>query len=479
MLDQFTTNVCIKMKKKPVKLIVSALALSSVLVTSCEAGANLLNRNFVYANFESYMSPNLQSELRQTYNNLQFDAFASNEKALTNFKNKTYTIGTLSTYAVLDLIHQGILQKLDWSKFNLSYLNDQDQEVPIHNANDALGLFTDEVQEILTSYSIDNKPVNLLDYAVPYFFQSLVFAYRGAKIDSLVDHQSSWYDILSTISSEQYRDRFNNNKLGIVEDERSLYSIANLIKTTKENQTVTVNPPPSQLTLSDFYNVYQEIADAGINYRNFATNNRSTALLNSDSSVILNNLDSGRIDGGIMYNGDAIFSAQGGEFHAEKDDPLKPKSEDFHIVTPVNTPLALDLIVVNKLNIEQFPGFLDQAYQVIKKVGLEGVNETLADFQAVLTEKPETIYKNGPLENFNYVQYTSPLKKISDPENGLVAVEGWLEVADQEELSNNINSAYFIQDIKNVTNFIEAPLNDIQKASLVNAFARFKNNWLR
>lgn len=296
--------------------------------------------------------------------------------------------------------------------------------MPIHNANDALGLFTDEVQEILTSYSIDNKPVNLLDYAVPYFFQSLVFAYRGAKIDSLVDHQSSWYDILSTISSEQYRDRFNNNKLGIVEDERSLYSIANLIKTTKENQTVTVNPPPSQLTLSDFYNVYQEIADAGINYRNFATNNRSTALLNSDSSVILNNLDSGRIDGGIMYNGDAIFSAQGGEFHAEKDDPLKPKSEDFHIVTPVNTPLALDLIVVNKLNIEQFPGFLDQAYQVIKKVGLEGVNETLADFQAVLTEKPETIYKNGPLENFNYVQYTSPLKKISDPENGLVAVEG-------------------------------------------------------
>ncbi|WVH34207.1 hypothetical protein RUS48_02915 [Mycoplasmoides gallisepticum] len=302
------------MKKKPVKLIVSALALSSVLVTSCEAGANLLNRNFVYANFESYMSPNLQSELRQTYNNLQFDAFASNEKALTNFKNKTYTIGTLSTYAVLDLIHQGILQKLDWSKFNLSYLNDQDQEVPIHNANDALGLFTDEVQEILTSYSIDNKPVNLLDYAVPYFFQSLVFAYRGAKIDSLVDHQSSWYDILSTISSEQYRDRFNNNKLGIVEDERSLYSIANLIKTTKENQTVTVNPPPSQLTLSDFYNVYQEIADAGINYRNLATNNRSTALLNSDSSVILNNLDSGRIDGGIMYNGDAIFQHKVGNF---------------------------------------------------------------------------------------------------------------------------------------------------------------------
>ncbi|WP_228444765.1 type 2 periplasmic-binding domain-containing protein [Mycoplasma tullyi] len=467
------------MKKKPVKLIVSALALSSVLVASCEGGNNLLNRNFVYANFESYMSPNLQSELRQTYNNLQFDTFASNEKAITNFKNETYTIGTLSTYAVLDLIHQGILQKLDWSQFDLSYLNDEDQEVPIKNSTDALALFTDDVQKVLTSYSIDNKPVNLLDYAVPYFFQSLVFAYRGAKIDSLVDHQSSWYDILNTISSEQYRDRFNNNRLGIVEDERSLYSIANIIKTSKDNQEVSVNPPPSQLTLNQFADVYQEIADAGINFHNLATNNRSTALLNSDSSVILNNLDSGRINGGIMFNGDAIFSAQGGEFHGEEDDPLKPTSEDFHIVTPVNTPLALDLIVVNQLNIRHFPGFLEQSYKVIRKVALEGVNQTLADFQEVLTEDPETIYKNGPLENFNYVQYTSPLKKISDPENGLVAAEGWLEVPNQEELSENINSAYFIKDVKNVTNFIEAPLNDIQKASLVNAFARFKDNWLR
>ncbi|WP_027122089.1 spermidine/putrescine ABC transporter substrate-binding protein [[Mycoplasma] imitans] len=471
-----------KMKKKPVKLIVSALAASSLLVTSCEAGDNILTRNFVYANFESYMSPNLQSELRSTYKNLQFDTFSSNENAITNFKNKTYTIGTLSTYAVLDLISQGILQKLDWTKFDLTYLNDEGQEVPVNNATDALPLFTTDVQKILTSYSINGQPVNLLDYAVPYFFQSLVFAYRGPKIESLVDHESSWYDVLSTISSEKYRDRFNNSLLGIVEDERSIYSIGNVIQTTKNGGAVSVNPPPSQLSLEQFYDVYKQIADAGVNYKNLAGKVKSTALLSSDATVIINNLVSKRNTGGIMFNGDAIFSAQGGEFHGEDGDPLKPTSENYHIITPVNTPLALDMIVINRLNIQQFPGFLDQSYEVIKKVGLQGVNETLEDFQAVVGDNPDDpnpVYKNGPLENFNYVQYTSPLKIISDPETGLVATEGWLDVADEEELTNNINSTYFIHGVENLKNFVEAPLNDIQKSSLINAFARFKNNWLK
>ncbi|UTS70581.1 type 2 periplasmic-binding domain-containing protein [Mycoplasma bradburyae] len=524
------------MKKKPLKTIFSALTLSAFLVTSCgEGGANsnLLNKQFVYGNFESYMSPNLQKQLLSEYNNLQFNSVPSNENLITNFKNKTFTIGTASTYAVIDLIRQGSLIKLDWTKFNLSYLNDEDQLVKINNANDALDLFTDQVKEILTSYSIKGEKINLLDYSVPYFFQSFVFAYRGPKIASLVDHESSWYDIISTITNEKHRARFNNNKLGIVEDERSLYSVANLIKTAQDNQEITVNPKSNQLSQAEFYNVYKAIADAGLNYHNLSDLNKSTTLLNSDSSVIYNNLASRRVNAAIMFNGDAIYSAQGGEYHSDKNDPKKPTSEDFHIITPKYTPLALDLIVINKSNIDQYPSFLDQSYKIIRKVALEGLDQDLDNFQAELKdeadsdnqeamndnstmmteanestesmnnnnmggtesstnpmesegsenkeeesdESDDVVYKYGPLENFNYVQYTSPLKKISDPEKGLVAKEGWLDVDGQDELSENINSAYFIENVADVNRFIESPINDIQKASLINAYARFKSDW--
>ncbi|QZX48892.1 spermidine/putrescine ABC transporter substrate-binding protein [Mycoplasma sp. E35C] len=546
--------------KKRFKLLFSGLLLPAFILSSCQASnnENLLNKKFVYANFESYMSPKLMSKIRNENTNLQFDFVSSNENLMTNFKNKTYTIGTASTYAVIDLIEQGILQPIDWTKFNLSYLNDENELIKINNANDALGLFTDQVQQILTSYSIKNQPINLLEYSVPYFFQSFVFAYRGEVIDQLVDHQSNWSDIIKTISSDQYKDRFSDNKLGIVEDERSIYSVANLIKTQNDAQP-TVNPLDTQIQTNDFSEVYQYIASAGLNANNFVTGTRSTALLNSDSAVILNNLASKRINGAIMFNGDAIYAAQGGEFLKDED---KPTSEDFHIVTPKQTPLALDLITINKLNIDQYPELLNQSYDVIKQVALEGVDQTNDDFVAEVedSDPDDPEYKYGPLDNFNFVQYTSPLRKISQPETGIVDEQEWFDETNSDEikalqtqnkekqeeirklqseieslqndLNNNqlqdeltaeqqdqieqkiqtliekleqltnelkeltthltnlrqqlqkaednkklselIKSAYYIKDIKNVNNFIEAPINDLQKASLINAYVRFK-----
>ena len=51
----------------------------------------------------------------------------------------------------------------------------------IQNSQQALSLFTPEVQTLLTSFK-DIGIDNLLDYCVPYFFQSYIFAYRGDEI---------------------------------------------------------------------------------------------------------------------------------------------------------------------------------------------------------------------------------------------------------------------------------------------------------
>jgi len=60
----------------------------------------------------------------------------------------------------------------------------------ITNGTDALSLFIDPIQNIIKGttniYSNLFKPEeNLLDYCIPYFLQSFMFAYKGDAISEL------------------------------------------------------------------------------------------------------------------------------------------------------------------------------------------------------------------------------------------------------------------------------------------------------
>lgn len=463
--------------------IFGILSFAAVTISSC---ANEAQTNLVFGNFESYMSPDLQNELQDKYSNLSFDYYSSNENMISNFKNGTYTIGVPSTYALIELAKSNQIQKIDWSRFGLHVPGDPTKQIT--TATDALSLFSEPVQNILQGYKTSFGIDNLLEYSVPYFFQDYIFAYRGPKIDEFSDplNPPTWSNILDYVGT--HPERFNNGRFGAVEDERSLFSVAKLIKNVEESTPgapISVNPKINdpKPSIDDYISVFENLSSG--NRINAITlgDNPVPIFLNSDSNAILNRLALGTLNGAMLYNGDAIFSALGGDVVSD----TKPTGDNFHIVTPKYTPLALDLMVINKTTTENNPALLDESYQIIKKVGLENSDETDPNlFQAELPAKNSTgdpLYVNGPMQNFSYILYTSPLKIISGLNNkdNLNSViknkDGGFFDNEDSALTDEINSAYYAGDNippKEISNFVESPINAFQKQAMINAYLRFK-----
>ncbi|WP_052663042.1 hypothetical protein [Mycoplasmoides pirum] len=449
-----------------------------VLLTSC---SNNFDNPLIFANFESYMSEDLKSRLKNEFNELKFDFYTSNENMITNFKNGTYTIGNASTYAVIELIKQEELEPIDWSKFNLKKPITNE---PINNENDALSLFIEPVRKILTGF--DEIP-NLLKYCIPYFFQNYLFAYRGQKILDFENPNITWENILDIIGSKP--NVFNSARMGGVEDERTLFSVSNLVNSNNQN----VNPINLSLkpSIDEYKNVYKQLSNGNrINTRTLGKN-PIPIFLNSDSSVILNKLATNSLNGAMMFNGDAIFAAQGGEDALDK----LPSSQDFHFVSPIDTPLALDCLVINKKNVVNNDQRMQTTYKILNQTALEGSDSNDPnDFEKL---NSDNLFFYGPMLNFSFVQYVSPLKIISGQSNDIsdndkdlnnidkniinsvVYTNDYFLNLDDPDLGEAIKNAYTISIPDNIpiTNLIESPLNSWQKQTIINSYLRFKEEF--
>ncbi len=460
----------------------SLAALAPLVAAAAASCASQTDPVLVFANYESYMSEDLKARLRDEHRGLRFDYFTSNENMISNFKNGTYAIGAASTYAIIELIRQNELEPIDWSVFNLRKPMSGD---PIVTANDALSLFIAPVQRILTGFA---ETPNLLEYCVPYFFQSFVFAYRGQQIPALADPGITWSALLDAVGSNP--GRFADAKLAAVEDERSLFSVANLIA----SQNATVNPSPDSVrpSIPEYEGIFRNWSDGSRINTATLGKNPVPIFLNSDSTAILNRLATGAVNGAFLFNGDAIFAAQGGEDATTNP----PTSDDFHFVTPADTPLALDCLVVSNKTLAKHPGRADEIYGILGTTALEGCDSNDPDaFEAM---GADGLYANGPMSNFAYVQYVSPLKIVSgtaedqaDPNdanpdpaldviNSVVYTNQYFGDPDPnvDPMAEKITAAYTIPAKDNLTDYVEAPLNAWQKQAIVNAYVRFKaSNW--
>lgn len=375
------------------------------------------NKNFVLANYQSYISPMVKDRLEKKFG-LSFDYFESPESAKVMVKKNTADIINTTSYELVNWAHDGIIQKIDWSKFSID---------GIKCAKDALSLFTTPVQNILQSYDIDGDGIkdNILDYGVPYFMQDLVFVYRGKEIEEL-KNGITWEELFKIISSD---DRFKNKnepKLIALNDPRTMYSIP------REIQSDNINPE-SNSSIDNLEKTYKLLA----NEFNSISNNSVT--FNSDSNVILNKVATGEVNGAFCFNGDALYATNGGDYGLEID------PNDIHVVKPENNLVALDLFTFNK---KLDDNYLDKAYSVLKDLCLnfndKDVNNSLA------------------YENFEYVQYTSPLKKLND----------YIDI--NSDFTNEQKDILRISD-NNIQNRLEIPLDDITKSNLSFAWVGFKS----
>ncbi|MDQ0513868.1 spermidine/putrescine-binding protein [Mycoplasmoides fastidiosum] len=435
-----------KMKQKWLALSGLSTLGTAIVLSACGVNANSNDGSLILGNYQSYISPWLENNLGQKYN-MSFNYFNTAEEVPSRYRLNNYDASIVSSSVLENLIKVDLVKKLDWSFFGIKDSNGD----LITNATQALTLFTKPVQEILTNIYTrdDGTKINLLDYGIPYFLQTFNFAYRGEAIPALHENEKDlkWSDILKAISeNDRFKSRNNIPQLGVVNDPRTLLSIANLMNPN----TLGVNPDLNNGTIANLESAFDNFTRNGIN-RGILGNN--PVLLNADSTVIVNQLAAptaslGSSAGGFMYNGDILFTANGGDNQTEID------GDDLHIVKNQATLYALDLINFSSQVPETFTNNkptagskLDRLYKMARSLSLEGSDTTesmLAESEkdenltaAKKAELEQAISNNctencisydanlidgtadddgkyiyGPMINFNYVQYTPVLTKM-------------------------------------------------------------------
>lgn len=464
-----------KLFKKHIAIvsIFSASATIPIILTSCSS-----TNNFYLANFESYMSPDLMDSIKSEFNNVQYKFYGTNENLERSF-DRNYDVAVPSTYLVAKMIEQGKLKQINWSSFGLTYKDEEGNYKNVTNGKEAENLFVSDVTKItndIYDIKINGKKVSLLDYGVPYFLQDFIFGYKGNEVTDLqkkLDTNSSimkasWNDIVDHFGNEVGNGK-QYNKIAMIDDYRTIYSIPRLIETNNvdmQNGGPTVNPD-NELGKVNTIDTYRKTYE---NLSNKFTE-KNTFLLNSDSGTILNDFSNPKgADLGIMYNGDLLYALLGGDEYSDSDNPPFLNNEDnVHYIRPNKTLMALDMLVINKNS-----KHIDEAHKIIKKIALEGITDQ-TDGITKTDDNDEYVY--GPMVNFDYVTYTSPLKDIY---NYVVQEsDGYFSYLTEKGYSNNfiktLIDIFKVESKPSPTNMIEKDLSELDKSNMYYGYLQVRS----
>ena len=410
-----------QLSKKTKIILISCLCVVCVGLPATLIGISLSSSksDFVFGNYSSYMAPNVKKILSNKYG-VSFDTYENSDAIAYNFKKNNMDLAVSTSYETSSLIKNNLLKKLDWPSIDKS----------INDSNDALKLFTPAVQNILTSvdYNNDGRNDNLLDYAIPYFVQDLVFIYRGEKAN--ISDNASWIEVFEFIKNDK---RFNPNRmnsnlplLGIIDDSRTVFSLSKIVN--KQKDINPTNNESIESLLSSYINLIPYISNFG-----------PKSVLFSDSNSLLNKIANNELNGAIIYNGDGIFSAFGG------DDGISIDDDTFHAIKPTDTLVALDLVVINK------------------KISNENLNKSYDIMNDLCLKFDSSIYEDEiSYLNFDYVNYTPALSSLYDfIKNG-----------------NYFNGPLKIKFLKlfelNKNNLVEKSITNLTKSNLLFAYVCFK-----
>ena len=428
-------------------------------------------------NFESYMAQELIDDIEKKYG-AKFTYYPNNEAIEAKFE-KYYDIAIPSSYEIINLWSQNLIQKIDWAKFNIKNTNGDH----IHNAKEAITLFNqteinylNEQTRIFSTKMIETKKTNqaepitnILDWCVPYFFQNFMFAYKGKEIkfynennEEVIDKNNlTWNDIFYTVSplNPKCEIRFKPTKkthLGMVDDARTIYEIAKTLNKSKK---------PTNDIAYDANKIFSLLTK-------YFTN-KSWINLQSDSGIISRNLsiDNGGYSAAFAWSGDIFYAATQ---HAEEES-FGFHADDFHIIKPSNSLISFDGLVINKSSIEQKK---NKIYEIIKQIALDGCGVD----QNKLFNKKSKDFSYWTVRNFHKLGYTPPLKNLYD---ALINIdkpcEYWNEFLDLNNRKKYKKTLKMYIDIikinqHNQYKIYEEPLDHIANSNINWAWMQIKNN---
>lgn len=396
-----------KFKKSSIGLVLG------LVLPNLAACSTLGGDNFYFANFQSYISDDLLSDIRQESNNkFNLITFGTNEFLERNFSTN-YDIAVASVNLIDKFAKANQIKKIDWSKFDLYELNEDGSKkngTKITTAKQALSLFSPTTQAILTkAYPGFNKDDGgILQYMVPYFLQDVIFAYQKQSADQTIfaKNDLKW----SEIKTELLKAADNKliNRVSTIADEATLFQIAQIVDSELNRGGKIEELQKNTLSIEDYIRVFNSLFGDFYDHKN-------TFFFNTDSNIVLNNFAAQTSNEAILsYNGDVLYGALGGDEFGEDgfEDWISTKLDGgkwlFDLIRPKNTLSVLDGFVINANTQKE-----DEAYEYIKKIALEN-----ADDKDMIIKKEgegdDESYISGPMINFDYVKYTSPLKLIDN-----------------------------------------------------------------
>lgn len=423
----------------------------------------------VLGNFQSYMSPDVQNYLSSKYD-INYQYYGTNAEIPTFIKNKTLDLAIATNNTIAQLAIENQIQPVPWNKFNLEYIDENNQTKKVQSFNDVKYIVTDFTWSLCEYIGQSIGLQNLLEYCVPYFMQKFLFAYRGSAISQLNDNPNITYNDIFQYISNSSRFTSSNSSVMMIEDARSVYDVASLIQPSPINDGI--NPKDGILTktnitsqsapkIQDLNSVYNSIYKF---YEN--KENKNVITFNSDSSILLNKLALNQINGAFLYTGDVIYSALNGDNPSSslQKPNFDEANRDFYAVSPKNNFFAMDGIIFNKT---LSGSKLDSACNVVNDLIFSGmsINEQIGDVDT------EDNFKYLSMQNFDYLLYTPCYKKLYD-----YAIQDYFkDISEGNQVLEN-----FLVDVLKINNDeihennIEKPLNNLSESNLNVAFESFR-----
>ena len=440
------------------------LGIGIIIVPFCIFSISNNPNEFVFGNFQSYMSDQVKNELSKKYK-INWQYYGSNSEIPTYIQNKTLDIAIATNNMIANLIVNNDIQPIPWSKFNLMNNNKL-----VTSYLDLQGIVTPATWTICKLIGQSIGIDNLLEYCVPYFMQDFVFAYRGNKLN--LSNEANFYDIFKYLINDA---NFNtkNSSIMMIDDARTVFDVCKLIENVN---TPNINPQVGLLTLNNSSNSYLGIGKINDVYKNlnnfFINKNPNIITFNSDSSTLLNKLALNETKGCFMYNGDAIYSALGGDNSSNYSDQL-PKfgvNQNFWSIIPKNNFYAMDGIVLSK-NIDNQK--MDTAIKLISDLCFSGINSNEPIYQ--LDASNSNKYKFLSMSNFAYVNYTPCYSKIY---NYVTDPKGYFynETDGDIDIANFLINLISIDHKKINLNNVELPINETTKSNMDISYVEFKNS---
>ena len=241
------------------------LILSSLLVIFSLASCGTSETgDLTVFNVGEYIDPDLISKFEEEYKcKVNYVTFDSNEAAITKMESESFDIVVPSEYAVEQLIKDGKLQKLDWSKINITK-DDLSQDLVF----------------LLDKLKNENEGYDLLEYAMPYFFGNVGIVYDRNKVSDEEIEELGW-----TI----FKDSKYMNKTAYYDSSRDGFMVA--LKALGYSMNTL-----DEKELEEAFNWILDVKQ------------KTNSAFKTDE--LLSEMPDGKYAISLMYSGDAIYAIQ-------------------------------------------------------------------------------------------------------------------------------------------------------------------------